>query len=59
MDKLAKFFHSKPHGAYFEQVFKVRIVALQLITKFLPAEVLQCLNLDYQRHYCVLCPSLT
>lgn len=39
-------FRRRPHDTYFEQVFKVLPVALELVRKFLPPEQVAALNLD-------------
>jgi predicted transposase/invertase (TIGR01784 family) len=39
-------FISRPHDAYFSSVFKVKVLAQQLIQKFLPGKQLAQLNLD-------------
>jgi hypothetical protein len=46
MDEFGGILGNHPHDAYFEQVFKIREVALQLIREFLPQNQLKVLNLD-------------
>ena len=46
MEELNDFNYHRPHDMYFEQVFKVLPVVLELVNKFLPPEQLAALNLQ-------------
>jgi len=46
MDESYDLFRQRPHDMYFEQVFKVLSVALELVKKFLPPDQVAALNLN-------------